>query len=72
MHDKEVSSIMDLCRQNLAWCVENGMAVKCRKEWEWLSCSNMEEGVAVVAVHKVKQGVVADGGRYWRCGEPQQ
>ena len=41
------------------------------KEWEWLSCSNKEEGVAVVAVHKVKQGVAADGGRYWRCGEPQ-
>ena len=56
MHDKEVSSIVDLCRQNLAWCVENGrMAVKCRKEWEWLSCSNKEEGVAVVAA--------ADGGR---------
>ena len=53
-----------MCRQNLAWCVENGMAVKCVcKEWEWLSCSNKEEGVAVVAVHKVKQGMAADGGR---------
>ena len=28
--------------------------------------------MAVVAVHKVKQGVAVDGGRYWRCGEPQQ
>ena len=27
--------------------------------------------MAVVAVHKVKQGVAADGGRYWRCGDPQ-
>ena len=52
--------------------VGKGMAMKCRMEWEWLSCSNKEERVAVVAVHKVKEGVAVDGGRYWRCGDPQQ